>query len=122
MADTPKENKVKYTRFHTAFSTLAPDKTFGGIKLSDFTAQVGKSNARRENLQRIKDEVIQEEAALDGEDNITMKMCERIKNGVIADEDFGDDSALYEALGFIRRSEKKSGLTRKKKKEEPPEE
>jgi hypothetical protein len=42
-------------------------------------------------------------------------MCEKIKNGVIASDEFGDDSALYEAFGFVRRSQKKSGLTRKGK-------
>ena len=50
----------------------------------------------------------------DNEDVSTMKMCERIKNGVVADPDFGDDSALYEALGYIKKSNRKSGLTRKK--------
>lgn len=28
---------------------------------------------------------------------------------------YGDDSPLYGAMGFVRMSEKKSGLTRKKK-------
>ena len=47
-------------------------------------------------------------------DTATMKMCEMIKNGVVADPLFGDDSALYEALGYIRKSNRRSGLTRKK--------
>ena len=28
---------------------------------------------------------------------------------------YGNDSPLYGAMGFVRKSEKKSGLTRKKK-------
>ena len=57
---------------------------------------------------------MQAEAARDTADTATMKMCEMIKNGVVADPAFGDDSALYEALGFIRKSNRRSGLTRKK--------
>ena len=114
MANTSKDKEIKYTRFLNALTTLAPDKTFGGVKLDEFTAQVAKSNAPRQKIREFKDEITQQETERDSEDLVTMKMCERIKNGVIADPDFGDDSAIYEAFGFIRKSERKSGLTRKK--------
>jgi hypothetical protein len=114
MADTPKENETKYNRFLTALKTLAPTKTFGGVTLDEFEAQVEKSNLPRKNLERIHDEEMNEETARDSNDVVTIRMCERIKNGVIADPEFGDDSALYEALGFVRKSDRKSGLTRKK--------
>ena len=35
--------------------------------------------------------------------------------GVAGNPDFGNDSPLYGAMGFVRKSEKKSGLTRKRK-------
>ena len=35
--------------------------------------------------------------------------------GVAGDPAYGNDSPLYGAMGFVRKSEKKSGLTRKKK-------
>ena len=35
--------------------------------------------------------------------------------GVAGSPDYGNDSPLYGAMGFVRKSEKKSGLTRKKK-------
>jgi len=122
MARTPKENQKKYKAFLQALRTLAPDKAFGRITLAEFEAQVAKSEAPRDNIERLDDEKKQSEALMGTEDKITMKMCEKIKNGVIDDEDFGDDSALYEALGYIRKSERKSGLTRGKKKGDPPKE
>ena len=114
MADTPKENEIKYNRFLNALTTLAPDKVFAGIKLGDFVTQTDKSDLPRTDLLRLKDEAMQAEAARNNADTATMKMCEMIKNGVVADPEFGDDSALYEALGFIRKSARRSGLTRKK--------
>ena len=114
MADTPRENEAKYNRFLTALTTLAPDKTFGGVNLADLTTQIAKSNSPRQRLAELGDEKKNQEAKRDSEDLETMKLCERIKNGVVADPEFGDDSALYEALGYIRKSERKSGLTRKK--------
>lgn len=114
MADTPKENEIKYNRFLNAFKTIAPTKTFGGVTLADFETAVETSDTPRGNLERIADEKVQEETARDSADGNTMSLCERIKNGVVADPEYGDDSALYEALGFVRKSNRKSGLTRKK--------
>ncbi len=39
----------------------------------------------------------------------------KVGTGVAGSPDYGDDSPLYGAMGFVRKSEKKSGLTRKKK-------
>ena len=114
MADTPKEYETKYTRFLNALKTLAPNKTFGGVAVSAFETQTEKSDAPRERIAAKYDEIKQDEVERDPEALVTMKMCEMIKNGVVADPEYGDDSALYEALGYIRKSDRKSGLTRKK--------
>ena len=39
----------------------------------------------------------------------------KVGMGVAGDSAYGNDSPLYGAMGFVRKSEKKSGLTRKKK-------
>ena len=97
-----------------ALQTLAPTKTFGGVTVPALETQVGISDAPRSELEKIADQKMEQEAKRESADINTMKMCEMVKNGVVADPDFGDDSALYEALGYIRKSERKSGLTRKK--------
>lgn len=114
MPDNPKTVEEKYSRYLTALKTLAPDRTFGGVKVPDFATQTEKSDLARKTIMAKNDEIKEAEVERDTEDVVTMKMCEMIKNGVVADPDFGDDSALYEALGFIRKSERRSGLTRKK--------
>ena len=35
--------------------------------------------------------------------------------GVMGNPAYGPDSDLYEAMGYVRKSERKTGLTRKKK-------
>jgi len=37
-----------------------------------------------------------------------------IRDGVEGHADFGPDHPVYEAMGFVRTSDRKSGLTRKK--------
>ena len=39
----------------------------------------------------------------------------KVGMGVAGDPAYGNDSPLYGAMGFVRKSERASGLTRKKK-------
>ncbi len=39
----------------------------------------------------------------------------KVGMGVAGDPAYGNDNPLYGAMGFVRKSEKKSGLTQKKK-------
>ena len=43
------------------------------------------------------------------------QMSVKVRDGVQGNADYGDDSPLYGAMGFKRKSERASGLTRKKK-------
>ncbi|MGH8165489.1 MAG: hypothetical protein ACREP1_14265, partial [Rhodanobacteraceae bacterium] len=46
-------------------------------------------------------------------DRASMLLVGLVINAIKGDPAFGDDSALYEACGYVRRSERKSGLSRK---------
>ncbi len=44
----------------------------------------------------------------------TTRLATLVVNSVKGDPGFGEDSDLYEAMGYVRKSERKTGLTRKK--------
>lgn len=115
MAQSPKINEDKMLKIQNAWRNLAPAKSFGGMTLAEFDIQVEKSLTPRRRLVEIEDEKLREQANRDEEDDVTMDKIELIVAGVIADPTEGSDSALYEAMGYIRKSDRKSGLTRKKK-------
>ena len=48
-----------------------------------------------------------------------MAVVQLAVNGVIGNPAFGPDSPLYEAFGYTRKSERKSGLTTKTKQTPP---
>ena len=48
-------------------------------------------------------------------DAATMETVLGVVNSVKGDPEEGEDSALYEALGYVRKSERKSGLKRSRK-------
>lgn len=114
MPNSPKEIEEKMLKVLNAWKTLAPSKTFGGKTLQQYETQVNKSLAPRARLDQIEDETREQQTLRESEDAVTMKDVQFIVNGVLADPDYGDDSALYEAFGYVRKSERKSGLTRKK--------
>ena len=110
-----KEIRERAVKMDVAWEEGAASVDFGGVKRSEFEAKMAAGAAV-------------ETAIDDLEAQIKMKIAERdeiysdidddsvkVRNGVVADPNFGDDSPLYGAMGFIRKSERASGLTRKKK-------
>ncbi len=115
MPNSPKKSEEKIERMITAWRTLAPDKSFGGMTLGEFEAFAETSRAPRRRLEELRDEIKQEEAARDRADVNFLAKAELVVAGVVADPTEGNNSALYEAMGYVRKSERQSGLTRKKK-------
>lgn len=115
MSDSPKHNEEKMMKVLNAWRTLAPGKSYGGVTVEQFETVVDNSLAPRQQLLTIKDEETSQITTRERNDDVTMAMIEKIVAGVVADPTEGSDSALYEAMGYVRKSERKSGLTRKKK-------
>lgn len=115
MPGSPKQIEVKIERMITAWKTLAPDKRFGGMTFAEFEALAEQSKAPRIRLEELRDEIKQEEAARDRADVSFLAKAELVVAGVVADPTEGNNSALYEAMGYVRKSERQSGLTRKRK-------
>ena len=114
MPNSPKKVEETMQRALDAWSDLAPDKKFGNKSLADFQAQCEKSMAPRRKLTELTNEEKRQIAIRETEDKATMQMFEKIVAGIISDDDFGNDSAIYEAFGFVRKSDRKSGNTRRR--------
>lgn len=108
-----KNTAEKALQVISAWETIAPDSVFGGMTLAQFKERVKPSLDRRDELTTLK---AQKTAARDGRDDAdkaTRRFVEMVVHGVVADPGHGSDSALLEAMGYIRKSERRSGLTRK---------
>ncbi len=115
----PQKAIEKAEKVLNAFKELASDKTFGGVTFSNYQSQVNASRDIRGDIEDLEDQKIQAITSRDSTDEQTLNMANLIVNGVIGDPNFGPDSALYEAMGYIRKSNRKSGLTRKRKVSNP---
>lgn len=114
MIKSPKNVEEKMHRMLNAWKTLAPDKTFGGMTLAQFEKAVEHSMETRTAVAAVEDQRMQAIAARETADENFLTKAQLVVAGVLADPTEGADSALYEAMGYVRKSDRRSGLTRKK--------
>jgi hypothetical protein len=112
----PKDIEEKLDKIITAWETLAPSKTFGGMTLSQFKEATYPSKEMRGLIDVLQAQMTQAINNRDAADDVTAAKIKLVVAGVRADLTEGPDGALYEAFGYTPDSERKTGLTRKGKK------
>src|SRR5205085_10480405 len=112
MAGSPKDNEEKLRRVLNAWKTLAADKVFGGMTAEQFEAVIAPSFTTRQQI----DENDNQRTHLINQrgdvDDASLAKTATVVASVVADPAFGPNSSLYEAMGYVRQSERKSGLHR----------
>jgi hypothetical protein len=111
---SPKDIELKIERILNGWQTLAPGKSFGGMTLAQFQAAAQPTQAARQQIDDLENQLKQAIATREAADDACLAKAQLVVNGVLADPTEGPDSALYEAFGYTRKSERKSGLTRKR--------
>lgn len=113
MPNNPKSNEQKMNTMVNAWETLAPTKSFGGMTLAQFKTVVAPSLAARARIADLEAQMTQAINDRDAADAVFLAQAQLVINGVLADPTEGPDSSLYEAMGYTRKSERRSGLTKK---------
>jgi len=113
MPSNPKTNEQKMDTMSNAWESLAPTKTYGGMTVTDFKAVIAPAKAARARLADLETQMTQALNDRDAADAVFLAKAQLVVNGVLADPTEGPDSSLYEAMGYTRKSERRSGLTRK---------
>ena len=90
----------------------APQVEFSGLKKADLDADLAEGAT-------LEAEIAQDEAALKTKKDLRDKVYKtaaekrvKIGKGIAGHKDYGEDSELYGSCGFVRKSERKSGLHR----------
>lgn len=111
-----KRIKEKVTKIQNAWNEGAPNITeFRNTKKADFDADIAAGQASEDRIADLRTQIAMEE---DNRDAIYSRLDNSavdIHKGVEGHKDFGDDHPIIGAMGFVRKSDRKSGLTRGKK-------
>ena len=104
----------RVTRMNNAWEQGAPTATLKGITQAAFHADIMAATNEEQVIADMEAQLKLRRVALEDKYKKLNEDSIKIREGVEGHEDFGPDHALYEAMGFVRASVRKSGLTRKK--------
>jgi len=121
MRISPKRTVERLQRLINAWETLRPTKSFAGMTLEQFKAKVAPALNARQQLTALREQVVHSRTERHQHDVAAIGLINLVVNAIKGDPDEGEDGALYAALGYVRKSARRSGLTRKGQ-TAPPEE
>jgi len=119
MSTTPKEVETKLGNLINAWTNEAPAATFAGMTLEQFKTKVKPSLDARQLIIDLNNQLIGATDERDDADKVTMPQVQLVVNAIKGDPNYGEDSALYEEAGYVRKSERLSGKTNKAKPAKP---
>ena len=116
---TRNNNAGKLHKLVTAWDVHAPDKLFGGMTLTQFKTKVLPSLDARTAVETAVNSRRNAALLRDDSDAESVRAQQAVISAIKGDPEHGDDSTLYQACGYVPRSQKKSGLSRKTKTAQP---
>jgi hypothetical protein len=99
--------------FTAAWRATAPNEQFARMTLAEFEAANEAPLRLRREIESLTVELIGKKAKRDDADRATRASLLMLADSIKGTPGYGPNSPLYGALGYIRYSEKKSGLVRK---------
>jgi hypothetical protein len=101
--------------FRIAWKTQTPESAFSGKNLADLEASIAALAQAGEKLDELNNARSAAQKNRDDEEKALNRLLILVAHGVRSDPAYGEDSALYRSMGFIPKSERNSGLTRRNK-------
>ena len=112
MAESPNITEKFLNDIINAWTELAPTAQFAGLTLTEFKAKVQPSLDTRTEVSTLETQLTAVRQSRKNADIISNDDAFNIVNGVRSAPGFGENSALYKAMGYIPKNDRRSGLVR----------
>ncbi len=109
-----KKIRERVTQMNDAWAQGAATAAFGGITRTQFDTKIKAAAAADQEIEEMEAAITLKKQARDSLYAALYDDSVKIIASVKTDPGFGDDHPLVDAMGFVRDSQRKSGLTRKK--------
>ena len=109
----PKRAANKLQKVVDAWQTIRPTKSFAGMTLEQFKAQVQPSLDARGQLTTLQSQTTDSRVQRRQSDGASLDLAQLVVNSVKGDPAEGENGSLYAAMGYVPKSARRSGLTRK---------
>ena len=104
-------NRIKVIR--AAWRDIAPDATFAGMTLAEFEVATEPPLKLRADMIDLQAKLKGMKASQGDVDQAANELTDLVVNSIKGTPQFGQNSPLYSACGYVRKADRKSGLTRK---------
>jgi hypothetical protein len=112
MPNSPQETEDFIKDIADAWEESASGAQFGGMTLAQFKTKVKPSLDYRAEIATLEGQLIVARKNRDNADEPSNETCFSVVSGVKSHPDHGENSALYKAMGYVPKNERKSGLVR----------
>jgi len=113
MSLAPRQVEERLNTVLLAWERLAPAATLAGLTLTEFKDKVKPSQNTRITIKSLEGQLSAAQSARDDADHETNRVIALVVHAVRGSPEHGEDSALYAAMGYVRKSQRGSGLKRK---------
>lgn len=108
----PKRAEERITAVIDAWSDLRATKSFQDLTLDEFKAALQPSFATRRAVAQAENNLSAAIVQRNEADAVSLALVQQVVDAVIGDKSEGRNGELYKAMGYVRSSERASGLTR----------
>ena len=115
MPESPKSVIEKVQIVINAWQTLRPAKSFAGMQLEQFKERVKPSFDARATVATLENQLLAAKDQREAADKASLAAAQFVIHAVKGDPDEGENGEMYSALGYVRKSERRSGLHRGRK-------
>jgi hypothetical protein len=114
MKINPTKIMDKLDTINDAWQDLAPTDPFAEMTAAEFDAEIQKSVAVRKEILDFENKLKEKLMERDVIDAANWELSQYVVSSVAGSRKYGKNSALYQRMGYVATSERRSGLTRKR--------
>ena len=112
MPSNPKTTGDHINAVIAGWEEHAPDASFAGLTLAQFKAKMKPSLDARDLIEDLDRKLTGARVDRNNADVTSDEIANNVINSAKGDPSYGENSALYASFGYIRKDDRKSGLTR----------
>jgi len=112
MPESPNRTEKFLDDVLSAWAELAPTAQFAGLTLAQFKTKVQPSFDTRTEVSTLETQLTAARQSRRNADAVSNEDALNIVNGVRSAPGYGENSALYKAMGYIPKNDRRSGLVR----------
>jgi len=111
--------RERVTQMNDAWAQGAPNAVFNGITQTQFDAKIKAAAAADQEIDDLEAALNLKKQLRDGLYEALNDDSVKVHAGIEGHPDFGKDHPILDPMGFVRDSQRKTGLTRRKKESKP---